>query len=274
MTLDLDQRVTSKDIITALSRHYIGADGLGEEHVLITEARRGAGFTGNSNRCDLLAIGTWESRGLQIVGHEIKISRADWTKELKHPEKADWIWRHCHQWHLVVASPHSKIVHPGELPATWGLLEIDPAGRVKTIQPAPINREPIRVPWTMVVGWLAQLDRGVKRDIAKLLATARSEGEKFGRQRAEVEQAGSRAIEEARIVLANALKFKEATGIDMRGEYGHHRDEIAALVKLAGWDGLSTLMDHVETIQREAVRLQADAERILTEHADLRRIRA
>lgn len=272
MTLDLDQKITSKDIVAALSRHYIGADGLGEEHVLIAEARRGAGFTGNSNRCDLLAVGTWESRGLQLVGHEIKVSRADWVKELKQPDKAEWIWKHCHQWYLTVSSPHSKIVHAGELPATWGLIEIDPAGRVKIIERAPVNREPAPVAWTMVVGWLAQLDRGGKRDVSKLLAAARSEGEKYGRQRAESEQAGSRAIEEARQVLAAAAAFKQATGIDMRGVHSEwRRDEIARLVKLTDFNGISSILDHVERLAHEGKAIQTNAERILTEHADLRR---
>lgn len=275
MTVDLEQKVTSKDVIVALSRHYVGADGTGEEQVLITEARRAAGFTGNSNRCDLLAIGTWESRGLQLVGHEIKVSRADWAKELKQPDKAEWIWRHCHQWYLAVPSPHSKIVHAGELPAAWGLLEIDPAGRVKVIDRAPVNRDPVPVGWPMVVGWLAQLDRGTKRDITKQLAVARAEGEKFGRHCAESERSGSRAVEEAREVLAAARAFKEATGIDMRGLHSQwQRDEITRLVKLCGFDGLTSIMDRVERLAAEAKAIQTNAERILTEHADLRRDRS
>lgn len=269
MTLDLEQRVTATGVMAGLSRHYIGADGLGEEYVLMAEARRGAGFTGNAGRCDLLAIGTWESRGLQLVGHEIKVSRSDWVKELKAPSKADWIWRHCHQWFLAVSSPHAKIVQPGELPAAWGLMEIDPAGRVKIIEKAPVNREPIPVAWPMVVGWLAQLDRGAKRDIKRQIEAARNEGRALGRGEAEASQTGHRLIDDAKGVLASAAAFKEATGIDMREHHTWRRDQVAQLVKLTQWNGVGPIMDHVERIAREAKTLQAHAERLLAEHADI-----
>jgi len=77
--------------------------------------------TGYRNRsADLIALGIWPSRGLEIIGFEIKSLRGDWLKELKEPEKADPIAVHCDRWYIVVTNP--AIIKPGELPADWGLI--------------------------------------------------------------------------------------------------------------------------------------------------------
>lgn len=67
-----------------------------------------------------------------------------WIKELKQPAKADSIARYCDFWYLVVSD--EKIVQPGELPATWGLMM--PVGgklKVKTeatkLEAEPISRK-------------------------------------------------------------------------------------------------------------------------------------
>jgi len=62
----------------------------------------------------------WPSRGLELHGFEIKVSRGDFLRELKAPEKAETIARYCDRWWLVVSD--DDIVLDGELPPTWGLL--------------------------------------------------------------------------------------------------------------------------------------------------------
>lgn len=264
-------KTTSRDICRALSRHYIGAEGLGEEWVLLEEARRGAGFTGNSNRCDLLAIGTWESRGLQLVGHEVKVSRQDWQKELKQPEKAEWIWKHCHQWFLVIPAG-SKIVLPDELPASWGLMEVN-ASCVKVVTKAPINRDPVPVPWPMIVGWFAQLDRGGKRDIKAQLTAAREEGRRAGEKSAEAQSRPGRLESQAETIRATAHKFKMATGVDLFEEHTWRRDELVRFIQLTGWDGVPSLIEKVKSILNQSQQLERYAQTILDEHGDLGKAR-
>ena len=75
---------------------------------------------GIQRRCDALAMNLWPSRGLELHGFEIKVSRADFLRELKDPEKAEKIAKYCDRWWLVVAS--ADIVQEGELPPAWGLL--------------------------------------------------------------------------------------------------------------------------------------------------------
>jgi len=76
--------------------------------------------TGVTRRCDALAMNLWPSRGLELHGFEIKVSRGDFLRELKAPEKAETIARYCDRWWLVVSD--ADIVLDGELPPTWGLL--------------------------------------------------------------------------------------------------------------------------------------------------------
>lgn len=75
---------------------------------------------GGTRYADAIAVNLWKSRGYAVHGFEIKVSRADWLRELKQPEKAEEIFGHCdHFW--VVAAPN--VVKPDELPAGWGLME-------------------------------------------------------------------------------------------------------------------------------------------------------
>lgn len=77
--------------------------------------------TGGANRrADAMAFNLWPSRGLEVHGFEVKVSRSDWLSELKNPEKSAKIQKFCDYWWIVTPP---GIVKDGELPPTWGLLE-------------------------------------------------------------------------------------------------------------------------------------------------------
>ncbi len=93
---------------------------------------------------DAIAMSCWPSRGLDLMGFEIKASRQDWLKELRDPAKAEAICRYCDRWYLVIGQ--KGIVRPGELPPTWGL--IAPRGKklvvvteAPKLTPQPVDRE-------------------------------------------------------------------------------------------------------------------------------------
>lgn len=78
--------------------------------------------TGGARRtADAVAMGLWRSRGMEVHGYEVKTDRRDWLRELKNPEKADLIAGYCN--HFDVVAPPG-VVKDGELPPTWGLLEV------------------------------------------------------------------------------------------------------------------------------------------------------
>ena len=65
----------------------------------------------------------WPSRGLEMHGFEVKVSRSDWIKELRTPDKAEAVYRYCDHWWIVAGGV--DIVAPGELPPTWGMIVAD-----------------------------------------------------------------------------------------------------------------------------------------------------
>ena len=91
------------------------------EYAIFFEVRNGTGFARKTERyADAIAMNLYPSRGLEIIGFEIKASRADWLRELKNPDKAEEIGKFCDRWYVVVGD--KVIVKPGELPAGWGLI--------------------------------------------------------------------------------------------------------------------------------------------------------
>ena len=68
------------------------------------EVSNATGYKANRH-ADAVAVGIWPSRGLSILGFEIKASRSDWKHELSNPRKADAIFKYCDHWFLV-ANPN------------------------------------------------------------------------------------------------------------------------------------------------------------------------
>lgn len=89
------------------------------EYELFFEVYNGTG-SNHRRSADCIAVGTYPSRGLPIIGFEFKDSRSDWLRELKNPDKAEVIHGYCDFWNLVVSD--KDIVGPGELPKGWGLI--------------------------------------------------------------------------------------------------------------------------------------------------------
>lgn len=80
-----------------------------------------------SRRADALAMNLWPSRGLEIRGFEIKVSRSDLKRELDDPSKAEAIGRFCNTWCL--ATPVGLVRAEDMIPVTWGLFEVAENGK-------------------------------------------------------------------------------------------------------------------------------------------------
>lgn len=89
------------------------------EWSFLEEVRNGTGHSIRERYADAIALNLWPSRGMELHGFEIKVSRYDWTKELQNPLKSESIQNYCDRWWLVAGD--EKIVQDGELPPTWGL---------------------------------------------------------------------------------------------------------------------------------------------------------
>ena len=63
--------------------------------------RNATGFARQVRTADAIAMALWPSMGLELHGFEIKSHRHDWLRELKKPDKADAIAKHCNRWWIV-----------------------------------------------------------------------------------------------------------------------------------------------------------------------------
>lgn len=106
-------------LLALLQRHYLKPGELKPGGAFVPEVGNNGSF-GGGRRCDAIYVGFTSVSGRILVGHEIKVSRADWLAELNKPGKADAWADECHEWWVVVPDP--AIVHAGELPDGWGLM--------------------------------------------------------------------------------------------------------------------------------------------------------
>lgn len=225
-------KVTSSRIRQALNSRY--GQNRTEEWIIIEEARSGAGFAGNTGQCDYLAINAWKSKGHQIVGHEIKVSKADWRRELDNPQKSERFSRYCNRWWLAMPADLARQVEP-EVPLSWGILAVTEK-TCRQMRAAPLNENVETVPLSWWVGWMASLSRqnsrNIQRQAALLAATQVAEAyenadRRTARHVADVEARYSRLQER----LDN---FEQATGMNVEElSHPYRLQRLEAALKLA-----------------------------------------
>lgn len=123
-----DAKLTEGIVSELLREKYTrtGNGGNGE-YAYMAGVRNNAGFDA-TRTFDGVAMSLWPSRGLRIEIFEIKVSRSDWQRELSKPAKAEDACRIADRFWIV--APRG-CVQPGELPPTWGLIEVTGDGDTK-----------------------------------------------------------------------------------------------------------------------------------------------
>ncbi|MBN3744825.1 hypothetical protein G3N96_05160 [Burkholderia sp. Se-20373] len=90
---------------------------------------------------DAVAVNMHDSRGLEVQGFEIKVSRPDWLRELKDPAKSAPVQRFCDRWWVVAPD---GVILDGELPPTWGYYRALAGGKLRQAVAAPkLAAEPV-----------------------------------------------------------------------------------------------------------------------------------
>ena len=141
---EADRKTTEADVVDALERRYSTVHGNGRRYATAYGVRSHAGFDARRT-ADFIAMDMWPSGGLQLHGHEVKVSRSDWLRELKDPSKAAEFIPYMNRWWIVVSD--RRIVRPGELPDDWGLmalrgadLAVEKAAPKRDAKPLPATR--------------------------------------------------------------------------------------------------------------------------------------
>lgn len=92
-------KLTTDETMRALADMYKGSPW-----TFLPQVRSATGWH-RQRTADAIAMSVWPSRGLHLYGFEVKVSRSDWLKELRTPEKADEICAFCDFWYVVVGDP-------------------------------------------------------------------------------------------------------------------------------------------------------------------------
>ncbi len=193
-------------------------------YAMVTEVGNSTGV--NCRRwADAVAMSVWPSRGLEIHGVEVKVSRADWLKELADPDKAESICRFCDRWWLAVSDP--SIVKPGELPPTWGLLAMRGDRLVTVTAATKLEAEPVSR------GFLASLLRkSIEQQASKVELAA-----EYQRGVAEGKESASFGLKHANDKLSDLAKkvreFEQASGVRMHDAWnaGHIGEAVRMIVR-------------------------------------------
>jgi hypothetical protein len=235
------------------------------EWALFFEVANGTGA--NIRRfADAVAMNLFPSRGLEVHGFEIKVSRSDWQRELKDPNKAETIWKYCDHW--WIAAP-AGIVRKDELPPTWGLLELAEAkglvngasGKLRIAVQAP-KLEPQDLTRSFVAALLrrasetdhAMVDRIVDRKLAVL--------------RQEDRERNARTIEDRtrrmHDQLAKVADFEKQLGVSI-SDWNASPAQGAAL-KAIGAIGLDKTWGHIHGVRISLGGVLRDLDKVIADH--------
>lgn len=256
--------MTSDHVRGLLRDRYCKKFGQGGEFAFFTEVQSGVG---GRRYADVIAMSLFPSRGLSIHGHEIKVSRSDWLRELKNAAKAEDLVRHCDYWWVVAPQ---GIVADDELPEGWGLMEVTKNGRglkakvkaPKLERDGPVDRAFVAALLRRSVEQVEMAQRDV-RDQAYREAreTARESVER------ELEMAHADYDRLAEAVVA----FQKETGIDIvRGVYvpgagqpaGQELGRVVKLV-LAGEHEVDVIENRLERLREQATSIVESIDRQL-----------
>lgn len=202
----------------------------------LEEVRNQTGWGPEERYADVVAMSLWPSRGLEIHGVEIKVSRGDWLKELKTPEKSEPIQRYCDRWWIAVGD--ALIVKEGELPPTWGLLIPSPRGAKMRVKVQAPKLKPTALDRGFVASMLRRASQQVEKEIER--ANSGDSNEHYKKGLAKGEEQGKLLANAERIPLETKLNmlqrdieiFEEVSGISIKQYGGHALRNIAESVKV------------------------------------------
>lgn len=226
-------KITATDIRQAILKTYAPP-----EWAVMWEVSNATGAVrGKQRYADAVMMSLWPSRGLELWGVEIKVSRSDWKREAADPSKAETIAAYCDRWWVFVAP---GVIHDtAEIPPNWGVREWD-GRRWKTIQEAERNKDVIACDRRFLAALLRRGDEAERRRIDDEVRKS------VDAARAEIDRRVNHEIERHKSLNRGAAewieKFEAETGLDIRSKWGGFDDpkELGAAVKLVRDVGLDS----------------------------------
>lgn len=245
--MKLSGSVTFDDVIKALKARYAPP-----QWAFIQQVGDSTGAY-TSRHIDALAMGLWPSRGLELIGLEVKVSRGDWRRELRKPDKAEPVARRCDRFYVVAPK---DVVPIAEVPANWGLIEVLPSGKtVQKKEATKLSPEPLTHGFLAAILRRVSLEDPAREAEIRMRREIREDMLKNDLPGLVKSETTGLRIELGRL-RERVESFEKATGVPLEdhqqmGYYGFPTGEALAraMLYLAG-GGAQKMQWHVETIDR------------------------
>lgn len=219
--------------------------------VFLRQVRSRTGYQGAIRTADGLAISLYPSRGLGAEGFEIKVSRQDWVKELREPQKAEEIAQHCRCWWLVTPE---GVVEPGELPPTWGHMLVREGRRpLRAVREAPVRKVP-PPSWDFVCAIFRNAGKIDEEALKREYHKGVEEGQE--RERSVIKTDSDRQLRDLQFRVE---RFEQASGVSIGNDWTGHDigeavREVLAVKTVNGRRELELLKASVERISDRITR--------------------
>lgn len=214
--------------------------------------------TGSGQRrwADAVAMNMYPSRGLEVHGFEIKVSRSDWLRELKNPEKSAPVQRFCDRWWIVCPK---DIIHPGELPPTWGHYDVTQAGLRQIVAAPKLDAVPVDKSFTAAL--LRRSAGASEEEIRAIVQRHRDELENSftTRIKREVEHRTMKGD----AAIAKLVEFEKLTGINMSS--WHPTADVAKAVNMVLELGVHNTFGLFNNLAKDARKLADTCEKVVGE---------
>lgn len=248
----------AKFVKEAVRKHFAGSGA-----VVMEEVGNGTGWVQTQRRwADMLIMETWPSRGLEVIGVEVKVSRQDWLAELANPAKAEEMAQHCDRWFLAVGPGVLKDLN--EVPAPWGVMEVaggDSGDLVLTVsRKAEQKARGDSLPKLLVAAMLRAQDRAFEKDVADAV---RAEVHRRITSLREQDRQWAQQGHQRFAALAAAVKAELGEDANWIGDDELAR-AMAVVIRLGltkGYGGLGTLFQALVTAEEAAKKVRTAFEK-------------
>jgi len=239
--MGVKKTLNTDEVIERLSKRYSQP-----EYGFLTQVRNGAGFSA-TRTMDAMAMSLWPSRGLHITGFEVKVSRGDFIREIRNPQKADELACFCDYWYIVVGDP--DIVQLGELPEKWGLIVPSGTGLKIIKEAVKLTPQPIDA------SFLAALMRNLTKGMIPSATIAGRMSEEFERGKTVGASSAGIAPRELKSLQDKVKAFETASGVELI-TYKHDSATIGEAVKVVLEGRDKVIREKLEKMGKSAANIQ------------------
>lgn len=228
------------------------------EWALAFEVSNGTGSEARRH-ADAVAMNLWPSRGLAIHGFEFKVYRNDWLRELQNPAKAEPVAQYCDYWWLVTGP---GIVKDGELPDTWGLMEVQ-EGKLVTVKPAP-QKDAVPSGRPFMAALFRKMSEVDSAEIEQIASKRVAELDAIRKQSFEREvESRTRHYERLR---ERVDEFERVSGLDLE-DWSLHPEEFGKAVKFVLNNGVFGTYGSIERLRDSMMEAVAQMGKVLEAHS-------